>query len=79
MLVLWLTDDPHLVAGWSSTIIIVSLLCGINMLMTGIVGLYVGRIHAEVKRRPFYVVSTKEGFDRDQAAPARSAIHAVHE
>lgn len=79
VLVLWLTDDPHLVAGWSSTIIIVSLLCGINMLMTGIVGLYVGRIHAEVKRRPLYVVSTKEGFDRDQAAPARSAIHAVHE
>ena len=79
VLVLWLTNDPHLVTGWSSTIIIVSLLCGINMLMTGIVGLYVGRIHAEVKRRPLYVVSTKEGFDRDQAAPARPAIHAVHE
>ena len=27
------------------------------MLMTGIVGLYVGRIHAEVKRRPLYVVA----------------------
>ena len=74
-----LTSDPQLVAGWSSTIIIVSLLCGINMLMTGIVGLYVGRIHAEVKRRPLYVVSTKEGFERDQAVPARPAVHAVNE
>lgn len=78
MLVLWLTDDPA-----SGRRLVLDhhhrLLCGINMLMTGIVGLYVGRIHAEVKRRPFYVVSTKEGFDRDQAAPARSAIHAVHE
>ena len=76
---LWLMHDSSLVAGWSSTIIIVSLLCGINMLMTGIVGLYVGRIHAEVKRRPLYVVAAKEGFEREEAAPARPAIHAVHE
>ena len=41
-----------------------------NMLMTGIVGLYVGRIHAEVKRRPLYVVQNAVGFERDQAAPA---------
>ena len=47
------------------------------MLMTGIVGLYVGRIHAEVKRRPLYVVQTRAGFDRDETA-AR-AVHAVNE
>jgi len=79
VMALWLMHDSSLVAGWSSTIIIVSLLCGINMLMTGIVGLYVGRIHAEVKRRPLYVVSTREGFERKEVAPARPAIHAVHE
>jgi dolichol-phosphate mannosyltransferase len=71
VVMLWLSNDSHLVAGWSSTIIIISLLCGINMLMTGIVGLYVGRIHAEVKRRPLYVVSTRLGFDSAPlAAPA---------
>jgi glycosyltransferase involved in cell wall biosynthesis len=79
VMALWLTHDSDLIAGWSSTIIIVSLLCGINMLMTGIVGLYVGRIHAEVKRRPLYVVSTRLGFEREAAVPARPAIHAVHE
>jgi glycosyltransferase involved in cell wall biosynthesis len=79
VLALWMSNDSHLVAGWSSTIIIVSLLCGMNMLMTGIVGLYVGRIHAEAKRRPLYVVSTRLGFERDEAAPALPAIHAVHE
>ena len=79
VLVLWMSNDPHLVAGWSSTIIIVSLLCGMNMLMTGIVGLYVGRIHAEVKRRPLYVVQKRLGFERDRVAPAHRAIHAVHE
>jgi len=54
----------HLVTGWSSTIVIVSLLFGVNMLMTGIMGLYVGRIHAEVKGRPLYVVGRRAGFER---------------
>jgi polyisoprenyl-phosphate glycosyltransferase len=66
---LWLADS-ELVKGWPSTIIVISFLCGLNMLMTGIVGLYVGRIHAEVKRRPLYVVSQKVGFDRDDASAA---------
>ena len=51
------------VRGWTSTIVIVSFLCGINMFLTGMVGIYVGRIHAEVKRRPLYVVSKKVGFE----------------
>jgi polyisoprenyl-phosphate glycosyltransferase len=75
----WMSNDPHLVVGWSSTIVVVALLCGMNMLMTGIVGLYVGRIHAEVKRRPLYVVQKRLGFERDHIAPAQSAARAVHE
>jgi len=62
VMVLWAANS-HLVEGWSSTIIVVSFLCGLNMLMTGIMGLYIGRIHAEVKRRPLYIVSEKVGFD----------------
>lgn len=71
----WLFGDKSLVAGWASTIIIVSFLSGINMIMTGIMGLYVGRIYAEVKRRPLFVVSEKVGFDRaaqPQAQPSRT-------
>jgi polyisoprenyl-phosphate glycosyltransferase len=79
VMLLWLSNDSHLIAGWSSTIVVVSLLCGMNMLMTGIVGLYVGRIHAEVKQRPLYVVQKRLGFERDEAAAARPAIRAVHE
>jgi dolichol-phosphate mannosyltransferase len=59
--------DSALVTGWSSTIVVTSFLCGVNMLMTGIIGLYIGRIHAEVKRRPLYVVDTRFGFDRARA------------
>ena len=52
-----LTGGHGLVAGWASTIVVVSFLCGLNMMLTGVVGLYVGRIHAEVKGRPLYVVN----------------------
>ena len=58
----------HAVSGWSSTVVIISFLCGINMLMTGIIGLYIGRIYNEVKRRPLYVIDKRAGFD-DIAAP----------
>jgi dolichol-phosphate mannosyltransferase len=51
------------VAGWASTIVVVSFLCGLNMMLTGVVGLYVGRIHAEVKGRPLYVVNEQAGFE----------------
>jgi polyisoprenyl-phosphate glycosyltransferase len=79
VLLLWISNDSSLIAGWSSTIVIVSLLCGMNMLMTGIVGLYVGRIHAEVKQRPLYVVQKRLGFERGEAATMRPPIRAVHE
>jgi glycosyltransferase involved in cell wall biosynthesis len=70
---LWLGGYGHLVKGWTSTVTIVAFLCGLNMLMTGIVGLYVGRIHTEVKRRPLYVVAQRVGFDRaaEAAVPER--------
>jgi glycosyltransferase involved in cell wall biosynthesis len=59
----WFAGSDY-VTGWSSTIVVISFLCGVNMLMTGIMGLYIGRIHAEVKRRPLYVVGRRVGFER---------------
>lgn len=59
----WLFKDS-VMEGWTSTIVIVSFLSGINLMMTGIVGLYVGGIHAEVKRRPLYVIDRTTGFDQ---------------
>lgn len=58
----WMFSD-NVVAGWTSTLVVISFLCGINLFMTGIIGLYVGGIHAEVKRRPLYVVDKTVGFE----------------
>lgn len=58
----WLFE-AGVVHGWTSTVVIVSFLSGINLFMTGVVGLYVGGIHAEVKRRPLYVVDRLTGFE----------------
>lgn len=64
--VLWeAVQNAAFVAGWASTVVLLSLLSGVNLLMTGIVGLYVGRIHAEVKQRPLYVVGRTVGFEEE--------------
>lgn len=63
--------SDSVVRGWTSTIVIVSFLCGLNMLLTGMVGLYVGRIYSEVKQRPLYVVSKKVGFSAAAKAETR--------
>lgn len=61
--------DFGIVTGWTSTIVVISFLCGFNLFMTGIVGLYVGGIYAEVKGRPLYVVDRRSGFE-DRAGTA---------
>ena len=44
------------VPGWTATVIIIVMFASVQLLMTGILGEYVGRIYEEVKRRPLYVV-----------------------
>jgi dolichol-phosphate mannosyltransferase len=69
----WTFGDPSLEHGWSSTIVVIAFLGGANMLMTGVIGLYVGRIHAEVKGRPLYIVERAVGFERGLAQGASAA------
>lgn len=44
------------VPGWTSVIVVVLMLGGVQMLMIGIMGEYVGRTYIEVKRRPLFVI-----------------------
>jgi dolichol-phosphate mannosyltransferase len=46
----------HTVPGWTSTVVILSLLSGVQLLALGMMGEYVGQVYDEVKRRPIYIV-----------------------
>ncbi|HEY4187288.1 MAG TPA: glycosyltransferase family 2 protein [Polyangia bacterium] len=56
------------VQGWTTIMILVGLGSSAQLLMTGILGEYVGRIYEEVKRRPLYVVETEINLPRLEAA-----------
>jgi glycosyltransferase involved in cell wall biosynthesis len=52
------------VRGWASTFTAVLFLGGVQLISLGIIGEYIGRIYAEVKKRPLYFVQEKLGFDK---------------
>ena len=60
------------VPGWASIVVVVTLIGGIQLIVLGVIGVYIGDIHAEVKRRPLYVVSELENFDDRAVAAARA-------
>ena len=62
------------VSGWTSIVVVVSFLGGIQLIVLGVIGAYIGDIHAEVKRRPLYVVSQLENFSDAPQLPPRAVI-----
>jgi dolichol-phosphate mannosyltransferase len=56
----------YIVPGWATLMITVSLGASAQLLMTGILGEYVGRIYEEVKRRPLYIVAEEVNASREE-------------
>jgi polyisoprenyl-phosphate glycosyltransferase len=59
-----------LVRGWTSTVIAVWFVGGVQLICMGIIGEYVGRIYGESKRRPLYVVRERIGFEAKDVSAA---------
>jgi polyisoprenyl-phosphate glycosyltransferase len=62
------------VPGWTSILVVVSFIGGIQLIVLGVIGEYIGDIHAEVKRRPLYVVSSLENFPDSPQLPPRAVV-----
>jgi glycosyltransferase involved in cell wall biosynthesis len=58
--------------GWASLIVVLSFFSGVQLIVLGTIGLYVGRIYAQGKDRPLYLVDRAVGFG--QGSPATSGV-----
>ena len=61
------------VPGWTSIIIVTSFLGGVQLIVLGVIGEYVGRTYVETKRRPLYIVNREAGLADRLTPPERIA------
>lgn len=62
------------IPGWTAMMIAVLFIGGVQLVSTGILGEYIGRIYNEIKKRPLYVVQEYVGFVEDGPASSRSPV-----
>jgi dolichol-phosphate mannosyltransferase len=55
----WMSGEA--VPGWTSTMLVVVVLGAIQMFVLGLMGEYIGRLYAQSKRRPLYIVQDIAG------------------
>lgn len=49
----------RVVQGWTSLIVIVLVISGVQLIILGVIGEYLGRVYTESQNRPLYIVSEK--------------------
>jgi glycosyltransferase involved in cell wall biosynthesis len=62
------------VPGWTSLVVVTTLIGGVQLIVLGVIGEYIGSIHEEVKRRPLYVIGELENFAELPALPPRAVV-----
>lgn len=60
------------VPGYASLIVSIMFFAGVQLMSLGVLGEYIGRIFAEVKRRPLYLVAERVGVEEDSSPVARA-------
>jgi dolichol-phosphate mannosyltransferase len=55
--------------GWASTFAAILFVAGMQLLVLGIIGEYLGRVYDEVRRRPLYILRDKFGFEAGGEVP----------
>jgi glycosyltransferase involved in cell wall biosynthesis len=64
--------------GYTSIMVAVLFMGGINLLTLGIIGEYLGRTYHETKNRPLYLVGDYYGFDSNQAQAQEWTARSTH-
>jgi dolichol-phosphate mannosyltransferase len=54
------------VPGWASLMVLFGVVGGIQLIVLGVIGEYVGRIYDEVKQRPLYLMRETHGLGEEQ-------------
>ena len=62
------------VQGWASLIVSIYFVGGILMIVLGIIGIYIGKMYNEMKRRPLYVVAETVGFQDQNAVLTERSV-----
>ena len=65
--VLKLTGTISTVPGWASLAALVSFFAGVQMVVLGMIGLYVAKAYEQGKGRPLYLVASRHGFESGSA------------
>jgi polyisoprenyl-phosphate glycosyltransferase len=60
------------VAGWTSVMVGIFFLSGLMFANIGVLGLYLGKVFDETRRRPLYVVKDRINLDSEQSPPANN-------
>jgi hypothetical protein len=64
----------HAASGFAGTFLTVLLLAGVQLVCTGLLGEYIGRIYDEVRRRPLYLVhKLHQGVALPEVSEAKTA------
>ncbi len=61
--------EPSSVPGWTSLVCLVLFLNGIQFLILGVMGEFIGRIYNETKQRPRWIIRETRGLDLSNARP----------
>lgn len=62
------------VPGWASLAALVAFIGGIQLVILGVIGEYIGKIYEEVKARPLYIVKSLHGLKTQKNPRPRSAL-----
>ncbi|WP_160713473.1 glycosyltransferase family 2 protein [Chitinophaga solisilvae] len=69
----------HPISGWASTIITIAFFGGLQLMIMGIIGIYLGKLFMQNKQRPIYLVrennlARESNFAREELRPVRPQV-----